>query len=118
MILAVPAAVVLLERNGDDSSAGKVDRLGELKNCLAVLIAQARPGVDGPGGFIAAVEGKLKWADDPLLPRFVVKVRLERRLRLFEVRRAAGDLEFLLFIGRLDRRGFNLDLRQCERPFE
>jgi hypothetical protein len=78
MVVTVPAAVVLRERDRKRRWAVDVDRFLESKYRIARLIAAAVACVDAPGGLVLAIDRKLYRADDALPTGAVVERRLQR----------------------------------------
>jgi hypothetical protein len=72
IVVTVPAAVVLLEIDGQDRSARIADGLGGIEHRFARLIAQAWANINAPACFIFAVNGELNRASDAVVFAFIV----------------------------------------------
>src|SRR6185436_14123865 len=79
IVVAVPAAVILLQVEGDRRPAGEAHRLLGHEDRLARLVAAAGADVDAPGRVVLAVDRERDGAREPLLLALVVEDRLERR---------------------------------------
>ena len=66
IVVAVPAAVILLQVDGDNGALRVAERLFGDEDGLAGLVASAGSGVDAPSGFVVAVEGVGNRAEEPL----------------------------------------------------
>ena len=77
--------MILRQGNGQDSALGKGNGRRQGENRFAGLIAQARAGVNPPGGFILAVNGEFRWAGHAVLAGLVIKDGFERHHRLIEI---------------------------------
>ena len=101
IVVAVPSAVVLLERDAEDDRAFDVDRLIEVKDGRARLIASPGATVDAPGGVAVAVDGEFHRAGDALVLRLVVIDRFEIPDRLIVIRRGIDKFQLYLFLLRI-----------------
>src|SRR3954453_9136453 len=97
MVVAIPTAVILNERDRQLRPFGKLDWLFELEHRLAILIALSRPGVDCPGRLVLAVDGQSHGADHALLARAIVEIWFERAFGLLEIGRRFCEFEFRCF---------------------
>ena len=116
VVIAVPAAVILHEIEGQDGPLGIGDRRLGRKHGVARLVTQPGTGIDPPGGLGLAVDGVLDRARQPALPAPVVEDGLERFLRLREVRRGTAELDRRHLVRRVGRGGLHLELRQSAAP--
>src|SRR5262249_6892348 len=97
VVVAVPAAVILLQVDVQHSAAIEAGNLlGTLKDGFAILVAAARTGIDAPRGLAVGVDGHLNWASDALVLGLVVKVRLQRAVWLVVVRGCAAEFDLRL----------------------
>src|SRR5262249_22829578 len=99
IVVAVPAAVGLLETDGENRAALVRDRLGDGEDGVPGDAAAAGAGVSGPGGFVFAVEGERERADDALLVALVVEHLFERALGRVEVGGGRAHFDAPLFLG-------------------
>ena len=93
VVVAVPAAVVLLQVEVQDAALGKVDRLLENEDGLPGRIAAAGAGVDAPRRVVLAVDRKAHRPRDALLLALVVVVLLEVAFGVRVVRERFGELQ-------------------------
>jgi hypothetical protein len=92
VVVGVPAAVILLQIEIEDGAGLVLDRLFEIENRLARLIAQTRAGIDAPRRIVAAVDGVLDRPGDAAIAALVVELLLEDRFGRVEIGCRAGDL--------------------------
>ena len=90
VVVAVPAAVVLLEVEREDRSTGKLDRLREREDRLARLVSTPGADVDAPGRLVLAVDRECDRPGHALPLAPVVKDRIQRRLGRIDVGGGAG----------------------------
>src|SRR4051794_12501760 len=77
---------MLLAQVYRERSAGlEGNRLLEDEHRFSGLIPKARAGVGTPRGFFLAVDRKVDWSDDAIVPGLVVKHRIKRGLRQVQI---------------------------------
>ena len=93
VLVAVPAAVIVLEMELQHRAVGEGDVGGGDEDGLAILIAAARASIDAPGGVLLAIDGEFDRAGDAPPVRLVVEVRLEHPLLVGVVSGGFGELD-------------------------
>ena len=124
VVVAVPAAVHLLEVDVQPRATFITKRLLGDEDGVARLIAPARSLVDAPRGFILAVDGEVDRPGDALLVGLVEEVRFEVSFGVRVIRRHLHELElvtragFRLTFDLFDRLDLDGELGQRTRPHE
>ena len=96
----------------EDRTARERDRLLEIENGFARLVAQAGTGIDAPRGVVVGIDGVLHRPEQSLLTALIGEFAAERRLRHTEVRGGFYQFDLLNLCGIAFRRGFDDEFRQ------
>ena len=113
VIVAVPAAVVLLQIEDENGALRIGDRRFRVEDSFARLVAQAGSGVDAPRRFVFAVDGEFNRPGDAALIGLIIKHRIQHRLGKVDVGSGFRELDLRDLFGCVRRCGLHFKFREC-----
>ncbi len=109
VVVRVRSAMLLTKTDREDRASGEGNRLFKSEYGFARLVAEPGTDIDTPCGIGVVVVGVFDRAGDAAATALVLEDRFEQRFRRTDVRGGVRDLDLRGLLGRVRRRGFDLE---------